>query len=254
MSPAGLRRAIATGGGGEDWLERLVQAVRKLQLGVPIEELVSEIDYLGRPFRWDSRSCFIRDYSSSYVAQIIEAYRGRQVRILDVGCGAGHVIISLALELEGCFVGTDISEQAIELARENAARYAAPIELYNADLFKAVRDRRFDIILANLPREYPATARIEPEETEFEPDVSIMDRSGQLHGLLIKFSQQACDYLMPGGVVYLELPSGIANHPSTLGEPLVAIDGEVVGRRLTSPETTALAGLLSVAVAESCTS
>lgn len=240
LSPNALDREIQAAGGRSDWQQRTGAALERLYAGTPIEEIVAPVDFMGRTYRWDKRACLIRPYSSNYVSELIVNYRGHAVDVLDVGCGAGHIIISLALELEGRFVGTDVSPAAIALASENAERHAANVELIAGDMFEGVSGRQFDIVLANLPYEAPGSGDISAEEAEFEPEVALFDFSDSRFGLLTRFLAEVSDYLRECGRIYLELPEAVAADEAVPGEPLVTSDGEPVGRRFAAKEVPAI--------------
>ena len=90
--------------------------------------------------------------------------------VLDVCTGSGAVALALKQERPDLDVsGSDISEPALELARENSARLGLEVSWLHADLLQGVPDR-FDAVLANPP--YVADgerARLAPEIVRHEP-------------------------------------------------------------------------------------
>lgn len=73
--------------------------------------------------------------------------------VLDVGCGYGPIGLAAArLAPQGRVTCIDINERAVKLASENAKRNGiANVSVLQSDLFEAVRDERFDVILTNPP-------------------------------------------------------------------------------------------------------
>lgn len=132
-------------------------------------------------------------------------------RALDLGTGTGYVAIYLARR--GLRVdATDISERALHLARENAARNGASVRIFPSDMFRAV-DGEYDIIAFNPP--------MNPRETEWTRLVtSFLRRHQRLADALMRlfdrlftasrldflceFFQGARRHLRPGGCVVLE--------------------------------------------------
>lgn len=229
LSPARLRIALEGAGARRDWAERAGNAARRWSSGAPIEELVAEIEFFGRTFRWDRRSCLIRPYVACYVEDIVRTAGGTKPNVLDLGCGAGHVIVTLALELDGRFVGTDLSAEAIALAHENVTRHGASVELKVSDLFEDLAGERFDVVLANLPYELSGNGGVAPEEIAWEPEISLFDPGTDRLSLLLRFLRSVGDQLNTHGRVYVDLPEDLATQPDLPGRAIRAADGEPVG-------------------------
>ena len=112
---------------------------------------------------------------------------GDPIRIADVGTGSGAIAVALAVALRKrrvamgrnvTIVATEVSPEALDLARENAVAHAAAdgMRFIEADLFPPVRpddNAAFDLILANLP--YVRTNAIAglPIATSFEPRLAL---------------------------------------------------------------------------------
>lgn len=235
LSPARLRTVLETAGAYNDWHERAADAARRLHSGVPIGEIVSEIEFLGRTFRWDQRACLIRPYVARFVEQIVSDTRCRKVSVLELGCGAGHIITTLALELEGRFVGADISQDAIALARENVARHGAAVELVVSDMFEQLKHVHFDVVVVTLPHECRSDA-MAPEELAWEPAVGMFDPGRERLSLVLRCLRQVALYLKPHGRVYLDLPVDIATDPELPGRVIRLKDSECVGCVLRADE------------------
>ena len=147
------------------------------------------------------------------------------LRILDIGTGSGVLAISLAKELPQAQVfASDISSAAVALARANAARHglAERISFVVGDLFEGIHtDRLFTVILANPPyvrsRQLPALPRA---VKDWEPHLAL---DGGTDGLDFyrRIASHAYSYLMPGGVLLLEIGFDMATDVLNLfsGQP-----------------------------------
>jgi len=134
---------------------------------------------------------------------------GGQARALDLGTGSGCLAIALAVHTpQARLDATDLSGDALNTARQNAARHkvAERIDFHQGDGFAAVgRESRFDLIVSNPP--YIATAEIqtlEPEVRDYEPRMAL---DGGADGLDFyrRIAAEAGSFLKPGGRVMLEL-------------------------------------------------
>ena len=101
-------------------------------------------------------------------------------RILDVGTGSGCVAASLALELpEARVVACDISEKALNVARENAAKLGAEVEFIGSDLLVDMAGD-FDVVVANLPYVDANWEWLDKEALSKEPEIALYAEDGGL--------------------------------------------------------------------------
>jgi release factor glutamine methyltransferase len=142
---------------------------------------------------------------------------GEPIRIADVGTGGGAVAIAVAVELrrrrvpiaDGVrILATDISSDALDLARENAVAHAVAdtVRFVDADLLPSLLpdDRRFDVVAANLP--YVRSDAIDglPLAASFEPRVALdggADGLDVVRALLTRLPEVLAD----GGVALFEI-------------------------------------------------
>ncbi|SHG39107.1 methyltransferase domain-containing protein [Streptoalloteichus hindustanus] len=226
--------------GRAGWLDRAAAMLTDYVAGVPLGYVLGEIHYLGRAFRSDRRALAVRRYSEPLVRRIVDDFAGEPVRAVEIGCGAAAAICTLAKELTGEFVGTDVVPEALELAEENATRHRAPVRFVVSDLFDAL-DGRFDVIYANLPRHHPSTPM---PEARWEPSVALYDDSAEPFGLLRRFFAEVPDRLTERGRLYLEIPLDPAIADLLPGEPVVDGDGDDFARVITAADARRLPALV----------
>ena len=203
----------------ETELAPLRELVRRRSQGEPLQHLLGEVEFCGRTFLCDKRALVPRPETEELVELLI-ADCGLRIaeRILDVGTGSGVIALSLAAKFPASeVVAADISEDALALARENAARVGIDrVQFVQSDLMQAV-DGKFDLIVANLPY-VGATERASlSREVLHDPEIALFagEKGDELTRALI---EAAPNYLRPDGLLALEI--GI-RHSDTLG-PLLA--------------------------------
>ena len=135
-------------------------------------------------------------------------------RVLELGTGSGAIAISLAKEVKDIFVvATDISREALVLAKENALRAGVQrkIAFVNGDLFSPLQNSRkegpFDLIVSNPPYVTRSEIGRLAREVRKEPRIAL---DGGEDGLDFYRSiiSQAPSYLQRGGWLLLEMGQG----------------------------------------------
>jgi len=175
--------------------------------GEPFAYLVGEREFYGRTFRVDRRALIPRPETELLVdlgREAVRRWRSRGVEptVVDVGTGCGAIAVSVACEANARVLATDVSLEALTLARENASLYTARVELVNADLLQGLRGQ-FHVVLANLP--YVPTGRDLPADVrDYEPHEALF---GGARGteLIERFLREAVEQLVPGGELAVEL-------------------------------------------------
>jgi release factor glutamine methyltransferase len=132
----------------------------------------------------------------------------RRIRIVDVGAGSGAIALALASELPQAEIhGCDISEEALEMARINAARLAlgSHVLFRKSDLLEIYAGEQFDFVISNPPYVGEAEAdKVQKQVREFEPKIAVF--SGE-QGIDVyrRLVPQAHELLRPGGWLVMEI-------------------------------------------------
>jgi release factor glutamine methyltransferase len=197
---------------GETERAPLRDLVRKRGTGIPLQHLLGTVEFCGRVFKSDHRALIPRPETELLVERALtyNCLSKRGANILDVATGSGIIPISLALELpEASVTATDISPDALSLARENAALLGVTtIQFLEADLFPPLASEIFfDLITSNLPyipsTEIPTLSR----EVQHDPLLAL-DGGEQGLDLIFKLIPLAAERLAPGGHLLLEIGKG----------------------------------------------
>lgn len=183
--------------------------------GEPVAYLTGVREFYRHAFRVDARVLVPRPETELIVDRAREWAQGRLFpsggpRVADIGTGSGCLAVTLALELDGSnVIATDISADALELARENAARLGADVGFVEGDGLAPLDDvggRAFDLIVSNPPYVSRAdTASIAAEVRDHEPHLALFGPDADPDHWAVHLATHAGRYLSPGGVLLVEL-------------------------------------------------
>ena len=116
--------------------------------GKPLQYITREQEFYGRRFAVGPGVLIPRPETELIVEL---ALRNEATTLLDIGTGSGILAITLALEWERPAVATDLSAEALQIARANAAALGAPVQFVQADLAAAFAGHSFGAIVTNPP-------------------------------------------------------------------------------------------------------
>lgn len=191
---------------GESERAPLRDLIRKRGTGIPLQHLLGTVEFCGRTFKSDFRALIPRPETEQLVERAL-TYANLS-SILDVATGSGVIPLTLALERpESTVSATDLSPEALTLARENAALLGVNrIAFQEADLIPE-NFVTFDLITANLP--YIPSAEISTLSREVQNDPLLaLDGGADGLDLVRRLSPVAHDHLNPGGHLLLEIGKG----------------------------------------------
>jgi release factor glutamine methyltransferase len=189
----------------ESDLVPLRDALKKRGEGVPLQHLLGTVWFHQNEFKTDARALIPRPETEELVEILLKLELPESARVLDLGCGSGVLGLSLAAARPRWHVTlADISPEALELTRENAAKLELPnVSFVESDLFSAL-DGPFDLIAANLPY-VPETERATlTKEVQHDPDLALFGGPDGLD-VIRRFTPEAIGKLAPAGRIGLEI-------------------------------------------------
>ncbi|HID57328.1 TPA: peptide chain release factor N(5)-glutamine methyltransferase [Candidatus Poribacteria bacterium] len=196
---------------------------------MPVAYLIGVKEFMGIPLKVDRRALIPRPETELLVEEIVRRLKDRKPgEILDVGTGCGAIAISLAKLLPGWrVVAIDVSEGAIELARQNAETIGVNVELRVGDMFEPVGGMRFDCIVSNPP--YIPSNQIPNLQPEigYEPREAL---DGGPDGLEVirRLISTSKYHIRPGGSIGIEVGFDQAEQVAELMEEAGYIGVEII--------------------------
>ena len=193
-------------------LARLDARLNRRLTGEPVQYILGRASFMGLDFVVDRRVLIPRqDTETLAEAALIELKSRAAPAVLDLCTGSGCVGLSLKnLAPHSAVTLTDISRDALEVARANAKALGADVTLRPGDLFAAVGREAFDVIVSNPP--YIPAAQLPglQAEVRFEPGLAL---DGGEDGLSVyrRIAGECGPHLRPGGAMYLEVGIGQAD-------------------------------------------
>jgi ribosomal protein L3 glutamine methyltransferase len=182
---------------------------RRIRERVPAAYLTRRMWFAGHEFYVDERVLVPRSPIAELIAGEFQPWIDPNdiQRVLDIGTGSGCIAIATALALPHVEVdAVDISPEALEVARINVAKHAVQdrVHLVLSDVFEALQDRRYELILANPPYVGDEELATLPEEYAREPRMGLHGGSDGLD-IVRRILSGASDHLTDNGVLIVEV-------------------------------------------------
>lgn len=192
----------------EHELEILRPLVARRAKREPLQHIVGTTCFRGHEIRCDRRALIPRPETESLIDIIKERLQGKEsATVADIGTGSGAIAIAVKKEIPGKRVlATDISKDALDLAKENAKFNEAEIEFFEGNLLEALPEgEKFDIIVSNPPYIPDAEKeKLQPEVRDFDPALALFGGPDGLT-LIRKILEQSENRLKPEGFLLMEI-------------------------------------------------
>ena len=192
-----------------DHLSAFRQLVQRRKEHTPISYLTNHREFMSLDFYVDSRVLIPRPETEILVEYVLDrTSKHGSISLVDIGTGSGVIAVSLAFNRpEWYIVATDISIEALAVAKTNATRHQSQIEFRSGDMLSTLEsvDNKFDWIVSNPPyissQDYKT---LPPDVRNFEPKLALTSPPDGLQ-LIRKLIESAPNYLRPNGRLAIEI-------------------------------------------------
>ena len=186
-------------------LEKIRSLVKRRANGEPVAYILGEREFYSLPLHVSNKVLIPRPDTETLVEVALERIATiKDPRIVDVGTGSGAIALALKKERPDAVVtASDVSREALAVARQNAARLGLELRCLESDLLASI-DGPYELVVANLPyipsAQLPSLMR---EVKNHEPAVAL-DGGPDGFALIRRLSADLPRVMAPGGIVALE--------------------------------------------------
>jgi release factor glutamine methyltransferase len=166
--------------------EKMSEISKRLNLGEPIQHILEQAYFYNRVFKVNQHTLIPRPETEELVDLILKSHPiDSELLGIDIGTGSGCIAITLLAERPNWrFIAVDISEEALEIAKQNAESLGVSnrIEFRRLDVLnETIDDHNLDIITSNPPY-IPITeaTNLDTRVTQFEPHLALFTNENPL--------------------------------------------------------------------------
>lgn len=127
-------------------------AIKRLNNGEPVQYIVGNVDFYKSTFIVNKNVLIPRFETEELVQNTINFIKEyfNKPKVLDIGTGSGAIAISIKKDIDSNVYATDISKEALEVAKENAKRNNVDINFINTNIYDGINEK-FDVVISNPP-------------------------------------------------------------------------------------------------------
>lgn len=179
--------------------------VRKRLQPQPVAYLIGSREFYSMMLKTTPDTLVPRPETELLVEKTLElSHEMEQPKILELGTGTGAIVLAIKQHCPGCRVtATDISEQALQVARENAESFRLEVDFLLSDWYQAIPPQRYDLIVSNPPYIAAADPYLGQGDLPAEPQQALCSGESGLEALQV-IIDGASDYLGKDGWIVLE--------------------------------------------------
>ncbi len=192
---------------------KLIDAINKIVTerisGRPLWYCIGDTDFYGYTINVDERVLIPRPETETLVENALKIINKNSF-VLDLCTGSGAIAIAIQKESGAKVFAVDISQDAIDLAKENAIKNNADITFIKSDLFNGIIDQKFDVIVSNPPYiKSEDICTLQTEVKDFEP-ILALDGGNDGLDFYKRIANEVKNYLNENGAILFECGQGQA--------------------------------------------
>ena len=183
-----------------------LQLVKQRRQGTPVAHLTGSREFWSLDFSVDNSTLIPRPETETLVEYLLDNFASREnLKLLDMGTGTGTIAISIAKEKPDWeIVASDISEQALKLARQNSSHHDTDnVSLIQSDWFENIGQKNFDIIISNPPYIASDDPHLTLGDVRFEPESALSSGATGMDDIE-HICSHAKEYLLKNGWLIVE--------------------------------------------------
>lgn len=192
----------------ENDLEEVKQMVERRAKGEPLQYILGEQDFLNARIKCDNRALIPR-FETEFMVDLVIKQTSHNAKLLDLCTGSGAIAVATKLQRPDCTItASDISDDALSLASENALQNGVEIDFVKSDMFENLVGE-WDTIVSNPPYITKSQMKRLSREVKLEPQLALY---GGVDGLNYyrTIAREAHKRLKSGGMLFLEVGKGQA--------------------------------------------
>ena len=189
----------------QEMFEKIKLCINKLIEGIPVQYLTNEQEFYGNKFYVDDNVLIPQPDTEILVEEAISIIKNGD-KVLDLCTGSGAIGVSLKKKFADRIdvIGTDISKEALRVAKMNADANRVSVEFVESNMFDKIVENDFDLIVSNPPYIETNVIKTLSKEVQNEPHIALDGGSDGLdfYRIIVK---EGKDYLKSGGYLIIEI-------------------------------------------------
>lgn len=198
----------------KEYLNEFTSIIERLQQEEPIQYILGTTEFYGYNFNVNENVLIPRPETEELVSWILEEIQSETAKILDIGTGSGCIPIALKKEVPNATVfSLDVSEKALEVAKNNAVSNKAEINFIHTDILQPIDFQlKFDIIVSNPPYvRQLEKVEIKKNVLDNEPHLALFVANDNPLIFYKRIATVAQEYLTENGVLFFEINQYLGN-------------------------------------------